>query len=217
MENSITQKKTLWWEKTVEWRFVTSLCQEKNLQAAPLGGNSEAAESDAMISFKGKLALLEFKREYNDCLGLSEMQKYSRDIADPDDQVLIDRFRAACKVLKNNENFPAHTSHFFVYGVEPSTPAQNLELQAASYWYRIPINTPSIVDTIINGAVEKGVFEAYVRQLAALRNYKESDKSGGASVLGFEDGRIVVMDILDYARQKKMLPKKSKKKKNKTP
>lgn len=209
MENSTTLKKSLWWEKTVEWQFVLSLCQKKNVQAAPLGGNPEAAESDARICFNGKFALVEFKREYGDCKGLSEKQKYARHIENPDNQDLEDSFQKALEELKNNETYPGHTSHFFVYGAELSVPAQSLELKAASYWDHQTIETDSIVETLNKSAVGQEEFKKYVGQLAKLRNYKESDESGGASVLGFKDGRIIVMDILDYARDNKLLTEKN--------
>ena len=55
----------IWWEKTVEYKFIVDAHKERSLDfAAPLSGIQEMA-GDGVFSADAKLILVEFKRDFN--------------------------------------------------------------------------------------------------------------------------------------------------------
>jgi hypothetical protein len=58
--------KPIWWEKTVEYKFVLdAACNSKLSFAAPLSGVQERA-GDGVFAADSKIILVEFKRSFNE-------------------------------------------------------------------------------------------------------------------------------------------------------
>lgn len=211
MNQAQAKIKILWWEKTVEWQFAFSALGHQDLVAAPLDGNPESGGADAQLSTPEGFALVEFKKKVSDCHGETELKKYAmgRPIpAEMDSYSFYQRcFEAAKKKLSGEA---AGSAHFFVYGTAlgvvkvGEASGNGLVLEAAKYWDCQAFEDSSPIKVIKDAVAGKVDFDSYVVNLAAERGYKKGRTSGGASVLGFKDGVITVMDIMDYVREKKL-------------
>ena len=152
----------IWWEKTVEYKFILWLSKENNGFLAPLDGDHERA-GDTLISLNCKWLLIEFKRDRDSTL--SEIKKF-----------------------KNYENARAALSardghHFLVFG-KPSDGNQ-VDLYALTYF---SLNGTTDLKAILSAGTNLEDFSKYVESFVA---FKKDPKSGGNSGARFEDYAMV--------------------------
>ncbi|UII71398.1 hypothetical protein LVW35_27855 [Pseudomonas sp. HN11] len=146
-----------WWEKTVEWLFVTQAALSHKLDfAAPLSGKNERTAGDAIFGQNSKLVLVEFKATENDV---------------KTEKSLFMNFVEAQEALQEFEH------HFVVFAEELASMQQapKLELHAQLY-FGSDIDLPAL--EILHFAADKTVFDDYLKRLSA---FKYPDGRGGGS------------------------------------
>jgi hypothetical protein len=148
----------MWWEKTVEYRFVLEADRERGLSfAAPLSGVEERASGDGIFSADSKLILVEFKRSARELD--SDICKFSDYEGAEDALAAID----------------GH--HFLVYGaIGKSEGSNQLDLRACTYFSRVDAGEAI---SILDEGVDPESFNAY---LAKLVSYKAADGRSEGSV-----------------------------------
>jgi hypothetical protein len=153
----------IWWEKTVEYKFVALLLSKKKLDLAlPFSGKQENA-GDAIFSEKSKIILVEFKKRKSNIV--SEEEKYG------------DKFEDAKKELS-----PSDEHHFLVYGEMVN---DSFSLKAETYFSRNKKEIESIIDNGVG-------FSEFNDYLAKLLEFKKKDGRGGAGGIGPEDYTSVI-------------------------
>lgn len=152
----------IWWEKTVEYKFILSLSEAGRLFLAPLDGDHERA-GDAMLSAGHKWLLIEFKRN-SDAIS-SEVEKF-------------DNYAKAKEALKNRDGH-----HFLVYGV--STLNDRVGLGARTYFSD---SSPKSLFELLAAGSDLQEFSLYVEEFVA---FKKSSKGGGGSGSQFADFALV--------------------------
>ncbi|MDO6766180.1 hypothetical protein [Agarivorans sp. 1_MG-2023] len=173
----------IWWEKTVEYKFVLDAAKESGLDfAAPLSGIQEMA-GDGIFSADAKLILVEFKRDMNSLK--SEVDKFTC-------------YGKAAKKLKGRDNH-----HFLVYGYVEK---KELKLQAKNY-FAIKKTHPPL--SILNKGLVDSEFKEYLKDLIALK--KVDKRSSGTvapeflnTVIGMSSDGASSIPLTEYV--KKALP-----------
>ena len=153
---------SIWWEKTVEYKFILSLGQAGKLFLAPLDGNHEGA-GDAMISAGTKWLLIEFKRDVNEIE--TEISKFQN-------------FKTAKKSLSSDDGH-----HFLVFGML----SKNSRMVLGARTYFSDKRPKTFLDLLAWGT-SLAKFSAY---LNAFINFKRSGKGGSGSGLQFADFALV--------------------------
>lgn len=175
----------MYWEKTVEYLFLTSLVQEKKIDlATPLAGKEEHGAGDAIFGKDAKLILVEFKSDKSEL--------------DTECSLFIDYDLA--KELLGSENRDKH--HLFVYGVKSSN---MVVLEARTYFSR----QPAMIKNCMDKSCSSRDFKSYLCQLLALKHPDGRSSSGQigvnayASVMGVSaSGSIVkAVSLQDYTNQ----------------
>ncbi len=176
-------EKLIWWEKTVEYKFIIDASEKHGLDfAAPLSGIQEMA-GDGIFSSDAKLILVEFKRSINEIK--SEKDKFTC-------------YEKAKKKLKGRDGH-----HFLIYGYPKDS---ELELEACQY-FSVTKTYPYL--SIFDKGLEDEKFKEYLKELIALK--KIDKRSGGkvgpefvASVIGISSGTPSSISFTEYV--KKALP-----------
>ncbi len=147
----------IWWEKTVEYKFVQEYLGSKFI--APLAGKHEAA-GDVIVATGTKLILIEFKRDRT-CISTEE-KKYKGAYA---------KYDEAKEILKK-----VSSHHFMIYGkgiVVDDIP--ELQLNACGYFSKKPVR----VSEVFKFGLGYEKFSLYLRALLILKNATGSVDSGG--------------------------------------
>jgi len=173
----------MWWEKTVEYKFVLEADRKYGLDfAAPLSGIEERGAGDGVFSGNSKLVLVEFKR--------------SKEELDSDKTKFTNYDRAALAL----ENRDAH--HFLVYGaIDGNGNDQELALYAYTYFSR---NDTKALETLDKGVSPK-VFNEYLEELISWK--KVDGRSSGtvspesiSSVVGVTPKGFSSISLSEYIR-----------------
>lgn len=144
---------SIWWEKTVEYKFILDAAREKGLQfAAPLAGVQEQG-GDGVFSSDSKIILVEFKRSEDELK--TEFDKFTR-------------YSEANEKLGNKDGH-----HFLVYGACDSG-QRELTLDACTYFSR---SFPDSVLEILDQGLSPLEFRDYLAELLALK--KGDGRSSG--------------------------------------
>lgn len=147
-----------YWEKTVEYAFLTFAIQENKVNfAAPLSGKLERGAGDAVFAQDSSYILVEFKA---DASGMSDEEPKFLD------------YDQAKKALAAKDGH-----HFFVYVNHESN---RLPLASRTYFSR---KTPSDDNESALGCFARGVdkiaFDEYLREFL---NYRRRDERGNGGV-----------------------------------
>ncbi|MCQ9617276.1 hypothetical protein L1889_11730 [Paenalcaligenes niemegkensis] len=142
----------IWWEKTVEYRFILDAASTKDLDfAAPLSGIPERC-GDGIFAKNSKIILIEFKCSKNELT--SEFEKFGSN------------YNEAKQTLNDIDGH-----HFLVYGVCNDG---KLDLHAQTYFSSKSSNA---MDVFEHG-VKPEVFKIYIEEF--LRFKKPDGRSTGA-------------------------------------
>ena len=176
-----------YWEKTVEYAFLTLAINEGKADfAAPLAGALERA-GDAVFADRSSFILLEFKACESGMA--SEHSKFTS-------------YEDAKKALKGSDSH-----HFFVYG---KLEKNLLTLVATTYFSRKPAEGVygTALDCFEHGA-DKDTFDGYLTEFLAFRKPDERSKGGGkdisdyATVIGVDPNGVsaIACSLRDYAER----------------
>lgn len=153
-----------YWEKTVEYAFLTQVIKEGKADfAAPLSGSLERGAGDAIFAEGSQFILIEFKAKKAGMA--SEDSKFKN-------------YEDARRALDGSDGH-----HFFVYGRRKES---RLELVATTYFSRRPPKggNKSALLCLADG-VEKDEFDKYLVTFLGHRESDERSKSGGVDVLDY--------------------------------
>lgn len=175
-----------YWEKTVEYVFLTLAVQEKKANfAAPLSGKLERGAGDALFAQNSRYILLEFKM---DASGMADEKRKFFD------------YCQASGALSAKDNH-----HFFVYGCPRS---KRLELLSRTYFSNSPPtgDSGSALGCFADG-VDKETFDNYLREFLKYRRPDERGGGGGedvsdyAAVIGVapDGASATACSLRDYA------------------
>lgn len=173
----------VWWEKTVEYKFVLDAATHAGLLfAAPLSGVQERA-GDGVFSSDSKIILVEFKRSL-------------RELNTEHDKFI--HYKNAFNALQGRDGH-----HFLVYGssVKPEG-GFALSLSACNYFTRVPAKSAL---KALSFGVEPEAFKEYLKELLALK--KVDERSGGtagpeavASAFGVSSSGAATISLSEYYR-----------------
>lgn len=168
----------IWWEKTIEYKFIIEAERTKQLQfAMPLSGVQERA-GDGVFSSNSKIVLIEFKRSENELN--TEYEKF-------------ENYDIAASALNSRDSH-----HFLIYGSLKKE--GELHLHACTYFSRNR-------DTTALGTLECGLEPlAFISYLTDLASFKKVDgRSGGtftpdsvASVIGVSSNGVSAISLHEY-------------------
>lgn len=180
MSGDVVDPEAIWWEKTVEYKFVLDADRERGLKfAAPLSGVHERA-GDGVFSSNSKIVLVEFKRS-----------KYELDTE-------YDKFT-------NYENAVAalaarDSHHFLIYGGLEND-KNEFRLYARTYFSKKDAQSALAV---LNHGLEPLKFNEYLADLVAFK--KADGRSSGtvtsasvASAIGIsQEGEVSAISLVEY-------------------
>lgn len=169
----------IWWEKTVEYKFIAELALANKLAfAAPLSGRHERTAGDTIIGHADKFILIEYKRTEDDIQS---------------EQEIFLNYKEALKIFKDTEH------HLIVYGY---LSAKNTFELAANYYFACEYAPTNHITEIVNLGVE---FDHFMRYLETLSAHKipyggSSGGTGGfhasmnamCAVLGISESGTVI-------------------------
>lgn len=178
-----------WWEKTVEYAFLTTAVMEgKCTYAVPMAGKPERAAGDAIFGVPNSFVLIEFKRE---------KEELSSEIP------LFWDYEATKQILGHYKH------HHFVYGEElPDAPGM-LALYAQPYFSLS--NRCSALDCLESGIGEAD-FRHYLELLFAAKKEDGRSSSGQISpealstVLGLSANGHIVQAVPMYIYAPDLFP-----------
>lgn len=174
---------SIWWEKTVEYKFILEADRQLGLQfAAPLSGIQERA-GDSVFSTDSKIVLVEFKRSEHELD--TEHDKFTD-------------YQVAVNELTGKDNH-----HFLVYGsIDKIEQQDEFCLHACNYFSR---NDADDAFSILHRGVEPQEFNEYLTRLVNLK--KVDGRSSGtvapesvASAIGVSSGRASAISLSEYYR-----------------
>ncbi|NHQ86278.1 hypothetical protein HA050_09130 [Iodobacter sp. HSC-16F04] len=174
------ESKPIWWEKTVEYKFILEVERNSRLDfAAPLSGVQENA-GDGVFGYDSKIVLIEFKRSKNELA--SEHNKYTN-------------YEDAVEALSGKDNH-----HFLVYG----SCSKNNELCLHARNYFSQKKAMDVLD-ILNHGLGPSAFKSYLYALLALK--KTDQRSSGtvgpesvASAVGVSTRGVSSISLSEYYR-----------------
>ena len=152
----------IWWEKTVEYLYITKYIQS-NAAIAPLAGHHEKA-GDALVKLYTGFILIEFKKD-------------EKSISSEQDKFEGTDYGSVKKALKGKDAF-----HYIIYGAEDKN---KLVLKARPYFSA----TESCLDKIGENTVELKVFKEYLNVFISYK--KTSSGGGGGGGMTFNDYSLV--------------------------
>lgn len=161
----------MWWEKTVEYRFLQVLFLEKANNICPLDGNEELV-GDAITFINSKWSLIEFKKSYND-LG-SEKKKYASD---------KNYEKAKHKLAKISGH------HHFVYG---DIKDHNFTLCQQNYWGNGNSSSESV--NIVSKVLDSGIeFDKFIVYILRLLSFKKQNSASSSTIFSFSGNSYVFL------------------------
>lgn len=171
--------KSIWWEKTVEYKFILDAEREVGLRfAAPLSGVQERA-GDGVFSSDSRVVLVEFKR--------------SEDELDTEHEKFVD-YESAVKALGAKDGH-----HFLVYGSLEAN-ENELRLHACRYFSR---NVVVGALGVLKCGLDPSAFKEYLAELVALK--KVDGRSSGtvapesvASAIGVSQKGVSAISLSEY-------------------
>ncbi len=170
----------MWWEKTVEYKFVLDMTRDRELSfAAPLSGVEERA-GDSVFAHDDKVVLVEFKRSIADLK--SESKKFTQ--------------KTAVDQLCEQDGH-----HFFIYGsVEDEIPT--LKLHVTTYFSRRDVPEP--LNLLMHG-VKTDEFNNYLKQFLRLKKRDARTTEGSSSrsvktVIGVSPNGACSISLSEYVR-----------------
>jgi hypothetical protein len=184
----------VWWEKTVEYKFVLD-CLPPVAAIAPLSGKEEAAFGDAVLRHGETYLLIEFKRRRANAI--SEHEKFDR--ARPlstatASQRPVDRLQAALDQLKK---LPQSEAHHLVFG-----DFREGQFVAAAIRYTDALNATAedtVLDMKSTEKLTRQPRKDMLEYLVKLRELRGSDTvSGGSVVVGVCEGKSTVMSVDEF-------------------
>jgi len=169
----------IWWEKTVEYKFVLDHADTDSL-VTPLDGNHERA-GDVIFQNGTKCLLIEFKRDEG-CIS-SELKKFAS----------VKAYNLAKGILAKG-----NTHHFVIYG---EISDRDFVISSKLYFHDEKFDSKKI----ITSGVDKEKFDKY---LTTFLKYKKKAKAKADSGAGFSqvlgvsaNGKIVkCMTTADYSK-----------------
>lgn len=185
--------KSIWWEKTVEYKFVLDAARDRGLDfAVPLAGIQESA-GDGIFSADAKIILVEFKRSSHELV--TESDKFIS-------------YETAANELSSQDGH-----HFLIYGECPAKGGLTLQLRACTYFSRVYVQNS--VDVLSKG-LEPTAFKEYLVKLLAQK--KVDGRSSGtvdpesvASAFGVSPRGAEAVSLSEYCRiaMPNLFPKQS--------
>ncbi|TPW23421.1 hypothetical protein FH712_10010 [Marinobacter nauticus] len=172
----------IWWEKTVEYKFVIEAERHKGLNfAAPLSGVQERA-GDGVFSSDSKIILVEFKR------GLADLKT---------EQDKFICFESAREEMRGKD-----THHYLVYGSKAQEAGSDLCLNAKHYFSRKSVDSAM---SILDSGLDSEDFMAYLDGLIRLKKVdKRSTGTVGpesvASAVGVSASGVSAVSLSEYVR-----------------
>ncbi|UTH73346.1 hypothetical protein [Chromobacterium sp. IIBBL 290-4] len=152
--------KPIWWEKTVEYKFVRQFIKDNHM-IAPLDGKHEAA-GDAILGLGLKWVLIEFKKDASSIN--SEIEKFGN------------RWIEAKKSLTGKD-----THHFLIFGQLSEVDGKlDINLRAVNYFSLNKIKC----NEIFSCGVDPETFNAYLVEFAKFKETVSS--SGGMDLQAYE-------------------------------
>lgn len=147
-----------YWEKTVEYAFLTDAIKERKANfAAPLSGKLERGAGDAVFANDSLYVLIEFK--------VDESGKSA-------EKIKFDNYEEAKAALHDKDSH-----HFFVYGQPASG---GIKLVSKTYFSdRDPPGGKNAALDCFGAAVSKNEFDSY---LSEFLSYRQADGRGGGGV-----------------------------------
>lgn len=188
----------------MEYAFIAQMvARDAFVWAAPLGGNTETALSDAIVNWDGKVMLIEFKRDEN-CL-TSEYEKYVVDKKNSSPEEMAQAFFNAKAILQHEAGASAHG---LIYG---SLKKMQLTLHAIPYWDS-DITPVSAMDWSYKYGVDAATLDSYCITLSGLRFSDEKSRGGSSSsgsyVLGVgKKGKCFAVELDEYINLRPELKK----------
>ena len=179
----------IWWEKTVEYKFVCDYCDDSFLM--PLDGKHETA-ADTIATISEKFLLIEFKKKFKDIK--DEKNKFNKDLIDVPNEIK--------QLTLNSYNF-----HKLIYGELNN---EKFELREINYWDGV-INSNK-EDRILNkknftkDAIQYEKFKEYIETFIKLKSTITTGSGGFSSlydnVLGIDsEGNInQVVSLQEFAQ-----------------
>lgn len=176
------QANWIWWEKTIEYKFIMDSSRLRRLEfAAPLSGIQERA-ADGIFAKDAKIVLIEFKRSAAELD--SEKTKFKN-------------YEIAEKALNKCDGH-----HFLVYGSSEKQEAE-LKLHAQTFFSRAPIES---IFGLLDCGIEPAAFEKYLIQLIKCK--KDDRRSSGkvgpesfACVIGVSENGASAISFSEYCRR----------------
>lgn len=144
----------IWWEKTVEYKFVQTVATSNNSFLAPLDGTQEKA-GDAILAFKGKWILIEFKRDETTIQ--SEESKFND-------------YQLAKTALSNSDRH-----HHIIYGHLEGSDKSSMKLAAKTYFSKKALTLEKLLTT----GIDIAEFITYLEKFTA---FKKTSRSGTVGV-----------------------------------
>jgi len=154
----------IWWEKTVEYKFVMLLSKSNKLFLAPLDGNHERA-GDTILSSHNRWVLIEFKKDKSSIQ--DEKTKFLKYEAAKSELGLID----------------GH--HHLIYGQLTNNNPQELALCGETYFSKQALRS---LDEILSSGTGINEFSNYIKQFT---KYKKSPRGGSGGGLAINDYSLV--------------------------
>lgn len=165
-------KLPIWWEKTVEYKFVAELALANRLAfAAPLSGKQERTAGDTTIGHADKFILIEYKRTKNHIHSEHE---------------IFHNFEEARELFKDAEH------HLVVYGFLSQD--KKLELAAKNYFSNRNTQAAQITD-IVDLGVSLEHFIAYLKALCAFKIPYGGSSGGSGGLHASMDDMCAVMGV----------------------
>ncbi|HHQ2321335.1 TPA: hypothetical protein ACSPFZ_000340 [Providencia rettgeri] len=169
------QSKTMWWEKTVEYKFIIDGLNEKIFTSiAPLDGNEESV-GDTLVEFKNNTAelnyyIIEFKKEINSKSRGQEYGKYKE---------RSKGFRNTSNCIKKHRLEYCSKFHFLIYGKIIN---EIFELQIINYFDLFLKNAANLnlKDAFSNGMTSLQ-FKEYTRYLTQHKRIGCNPSCSGGS------------------------------------
>jgi hypothetical protein len=154
----------IWWEKTVEYKFVCDYCEKTFL--TPLDGQQEKA-GDTIVSSSKKFILIEFKKSFNNIK--DEQKKYPQKLSD----ILSE--------IKEELNLYPYAFHKLIYG---EINDEEFILKETNYWDCIIQQEKGKLfkkNILIDDGIDFKNFKKYIEKLISLKSSSKTDISGSGS------------------------------------
>lgn len=156
----------VWWEKTVEYLFVSLFPALAEGFIAPLDGDQERA-GDAIFSHSDRWLLLEFKKDQS-CLR-REREKYTN-------------YDEAAQALRDSDSH-----HLLVYGYLKAD--ESLGLSVITYFSQADL---AFTDDVLASACTPGEFWKYIEKIRGFKKQTGSQSESSAEGLGALDYSMVM-------------------------